>query len=148
MDARRISTRAVRSAKVPARLARTHTHARASLRRGIPPFISSVPPTIRERRVQDDAKDEGRRRRRTHTARAIRSSMAGLQRPLVPVHGLYGAAPTCDRAVFRWRDSQYTPSDTILSERKKNNNPFSLCFFRKSIGKMDYLAELFEIINY
>lgn len=51
------------SVRESARKTRAHAYIqrRASFRRGIPPFISSVPPTIRERRVRDDAKDEGRR---------------------------------------------------------------------------------------
>jgi len=71
-----------------------------SLRRGMPPFISSAYPPHRrfvppERRVRDDAKDEGRRRGGERSARAFARPRSGYTAPLVPVRGLYGAAPAC-----------------------------------------------------
>lgn len=119
------------SVRESARKTRAHAYTRAciSLKRNSSLYFLGPADERGAFRMTRRTKDDDEGGRTSHAP--VRGQV--ILRPLVPVHGLYGAAPTCDRAVFRWRDSRHTPSATILSQRK--NVP------GKAQGKwLDYFA--------
>lgn len=96
------------SVRESARKTRAHAYTRAciSLKRNSSLYFIGPDDERGAFRMTRRTKDDDEGGRTSHAP--VRGQV--ILRPLVPVHGLYGAAPTCDRAVFRWRDSRHTPS--------------------------------------
>lgn len=110
-----------------------------ALRRGIPPFISCACPTVRihrRRRIQDDAKDEGRREGE-RSARA-QPSAARLYCAISACPRALWCCSDLRRAVFRWRDS---PTHHRVHFFRRN-----MFQERLPYGKIDCFTDLAYII--